>query len=416
MSFNTSKSNRHLWDNISLKMRGKGFDRSPAMYTDKWRNLLKEFKKAKQNNSDNGNGYAKMSYYKEIGEILSERNKSSAIWKNSEIPNNSGGSKVDSFMQFADKGVDDASLTFGPVEERRLDHDGHPLAITAADAVGSSGVSPWNWRETPGSGEQTNNPYGRVITVKLGDYTKRIGIDASGDAIEKAIKSAFRLRTKRAFWLEEDNVVPSLDRDMPLGNYSLHVDEERAFWLEDEDNVARSLDRDMPLGNYTLHVDEERAFWLEDEDNVARSLDRDMPLGNYTLHVDEERAFWLEDKIMSLDHLTEICLLEIILFMSMKERAFWLEDEDNVARSLDRDMPLGNYTLHVDEGLTIKVCVYEETDTLPVHTVDKTFYSDEDFHDFLSRRGWTCLREYNGFWNVDSVDDLCPGAIYRGVN
>ncbi|KAL6577942.1 hypothetical protein OROMI_010270 [Orobanche minor] len=258
MLFNTSKSNKHLWDNISLKMRGKGFDRSPAMCTDKWRNLLKEFKKAKQNNSDNGNGYAKMSYYKEIGDILSERNKSSPTWKNSELPNNSGGSKVDSFMQFADKGIDDASLPFGPVE-----------------------------------GEQTNNMYGRVITVKLGDYTKRIGIDASGDAIEKAIKSAFRLRTKRAFWLE---------------------------------------------------------------------------------------------------------------------------DEDNVVRSLDRDMPLGNYTLHVDEGLTIKVCVYEETDPLPVHTVDKTFYSDEDFHDFLSRRGWTCLREYNGFRNVDSVDDLCPGAIYRGVN
>lgn len=36
--------------------------------------------------------------------------------------------------------------------ERRLDHDGHPLAITAADAVTASGVSPWNWRGTPGNG------------------------------------------------------------------------------------------------------------------------------------------------------------------------------------------------------------------------------------------------------------------------
>lgn len=36
--------------------------------------------------------------------------------------------------------------------ERRLDHEGHPLAITAAEAVGASGASPWNWRETPGSG------------------------------------------------------------------------------------------------------------------------------------------------------------------------------------------------------------------------------------------------------------------------
>lgn len=36
--------------------------------------------------------------------------------------------------------------------ERRLDHDGHPLAITAADAVAASGVSPWNWRDNPGNG------------------------------------------------------------------------------------------------------------------------------------------------------------------------------------------------------------------------------------------------------------------------
>lgn len=36
--------------------------------------------------------------------------------------------------------------------ERRLDHDGHPLAITTADAVAASGVPPWNWRETPGNG------------------------------------------------------------------------------------------------------------------------------------------------------------------------------------------------------------------------------------------------------------------------
>ncbi|KAL3644457.1 Trihelix transcription factor GT-4 [Castilleja foliolosa] len=305
--FNQSKSNKHLWDNISLKMREKGFDRSPTMCTDKWRNLLKEFKKVKQSNSDgnNNNGYAKMSYYKDIDELLSDRSKTGPDWKCSEISNNGGGAegpKVDSFMQFSDKGIDDASLPFGPVEangrstlnlERRLDHDGLPLAITATDAVAvSGGVSPWNWRETPGSGEQTNT-YGRVITVKLGDYTKRIGIDGSANAIKEAIKSAFRLRTKRAFWLE---------------------------------------------------------------------------------------------------------------------------DEENVVRSLDRDMPLGNYTLHVDEGLTIKVCIYEETDPMPVRTVDKTFYSDDDFRDFLSRRGWTSLREYNGFRNIDSMDELCPGAIYRGVN
>ena len=29
--FNTSKSNKHLWEQISAKMREKGFDRSPTM-------------------------------------------------------------------------------------------------------------------------------------------------------------------------------------------------------------------------------------------------------------------------------------------------------------------------------------------------------------------------------------------------
>ncbi|XP_051116238.1 trihelix transcription factor GT-4-like [Andrographis paniculata] len=294
MLFNTSKSNKHLWDNISMKMREKGFDRSPTMCTDKWRNLLKEYKKAKQNHHDgNGNGSAKMNYYKDIEDILTERNKNGPSWKNS-----TPASKVDSYLQFADKGVDDASLAFGPVEangrsalnlERRVDHDGHPLAITAADAVGASGVSPWNWREGPGNGENSNTYDGRIITVKLGDYTKRIGIDGTAEAIKEAIKSAFRLRTRRAFWLE---------------------------------------------------------------------------------------------------------------------------DEDNIVRTLDRDMPLGNYTLHVDEGVTIKVCYYEES----VHTEDKTFYTEDDFREFLLRRGWTCLREYNGFRNIDSLDELCPGAIYRSVN
>ncbi|GMQ10870.1 hypothetical protein CsSME_00053702 [Camellia sinensis var. sinensis] len=199
-------------------------------------------------------------------------------------------------------GIEDTSITFGPVEasgrptlnlERRLDHDGHPLAITAADTVAASGVSPWNWRETPGNGEQCNSYDGRVITVKWGDYTKRIGIDGTADAIKEAIKSAFRLRTKRAFWLEDD---------------------------------------------------------------------------------------------------------------------------DNIVRTLDRDMPLGNYTRHLDEGLTIKVCLYEESEHMPVHTEDKTFYTEDDFQDFISRRGWTFLREYTGYRNIDSMDDLCPGAIYRGVS
>lgn len=93
--FNTSKSNKHLWDQISAKMREKGFDRSPTMCTDKWRNLLKEFKKSKQQPSSD----PKMSYYKEIEEILRDRSKTT------HFKSSSPASKVDPFMQFSDKGI-----------------------------------------------------------------------------------------------------------------------------------------------------------------------------------------------------------------------------------------------------------------------------------------------------------------------
>ncbi|KAF8104577.1 hypothetical protein N665_0171s0079 [Sinapis alba] len=299
--FNTSKSNKHLWEQISAKMREKGFDRSPTMCTDKWRNLLKEFKKAKHH--DRGNRSAKMSYYKEIEEILRERSKKvTTTGQYNKCPNTTPTAKVDSFMQFTDKGFDDPSISFGSVEangrpalnlERRLDHDGHPLAITTVDAVAANGVPPWNWRETPGNGGDSHGqPFGgRIITVKFGDYTRRIGVDGSTEAIKDTIRSAFGLRTRRAFWLE---------------------------------------------------------------------------------------------------------------------------DEDQVVRCLDRDMPLGNYLLHVDDGLAVRVCHYDESNQLPVHTEEKVFYTEEDYRDFLSRRGWTCL-QVDGFRNIDNMDDLQPGAVYRGV-
>ncbi|KAL6188164.1 hypothetical protein ACLB2K_039557 [Fragaria x ananassa] len=337
--FNTSKSNKHLWEQISAKMREKGFDRNPNMCTDKWRNLLKEFKKAKHH-QDKGSGSAKMSYYKEIEEILKDRNKNGQ-YKSPTPP------KVDSFMQFSDKvsakvptmeelatktmsssfflkpfgsplcfdnirkiidssldyaGMEDTNISFAHVEangrptlnlETGLDHDGHPLAITAADAVAVNGGAPWNWRELPENGGENQSYGGRVIVVTWGDYTRRIGIDGSADAIKEAIKSAFRLRTKRAFWLE---------------------------------------------------------------------------------------------------------------------------DEDHIVRSLDRDMPLGSYTLHLDEGVAVKVCLYDEPENIPIHTEEKIFYTEDDYREFLTRRGWTCLREFDGYRNIEYMDDLRPGAIYRGVS
>ena len=36
--------------------------------------------------------------------------------------------------------------------KRCWDHDGHPLAMTTADAVAPSGIPQWIWRETLGNG------------------------------------------------------------------------------------------------------------------------------------------------------------------------------------------------------------------------------------------------------------------------
>ncbi|KAL4192885.1 hypothetical protein AMTRI_Chr06g196530 [Amborella trichopoda] len=242
--FNTSKSNKHLWEQISSKMREKGFDRSPTMCTDKWRNLLKEYKKSRHH--DRG-GSAKVSYYKELEDLFRERARNA--------PYKSPPSKVDSYMQFADKGFEDAGIPFGSVE-----------------------------------GGENHSTFGRVILVSSGDYSRRIGVDGTAEAIKEAIKSAFGLRTKRTFWLE---------------------------------------------------------------------------------------------------------------------------DEDGVVRSLDRDMPLGTYTLHLDEGLTIKV--YDDSDRLSVRTEEKTLYTEDDFRDFLTHRGWTALREFNGFKTVDSLDELRPNIVYQGL-
>lgn len=49
--------------------------------------------------------------------------------------------------------------------ERSLDHDGHPLAITAVDAVPANGVPPWNWRETPGNGNNKSQKEKNNLSV-----------------------------------------------------------------------------------------------------------------------------------------------------------------------------------------------------------------------------------------------------------
>lgn len=72
-------------------------------------------------------------------------------------------------------------------------------------------------------------------------------------------------------------------------------------------------------------------------------------------------------------------------------------------------------------GMTIKLCHYEDSDHIPYpsqtisHTEEKTFYTEDDFREFMLRRGWSCLRELNGYRNIDNLDDLRPDSLYRGV-
>jgi hypothetical protein len=64
-------------------------------------------------------------------------------------------------------------------------------------------------------------------------------------------------------------------------------------------------------------------------------------------------------------------------------------------------------------GLTIKVCIYDESDRLTGATEEKTLYTEEDFRDFLTRRGWSGLQEVGGFRAIDSLDDLRPLCVYQ---
>lgn len=67
-------------------------------------------------------------------------------------------------------------------------------------------------------------------------------------------------------------------------------------------------------------------------------------------------------------------------------------------------------------GLAIKVCLYDESDHIPVHTEEKIFYTEDDYREYLARRGYTGLRDIDGYRNVDNMDDLRTNVIYRGVS
>eukprot|EP00250_Pteridium_aquilinum_P035793 c9942_g1_i1 orf=114-1160(+) len=211
--FNTSKSNKHLWDQISMKMREQGFDRSPAMCTDKWRNLLKDHKKSKYHDRV---GSAKMSCYKDLEELL--RRRSGKVATSCRSPE-----KLEPYIQYSPKGL----CKTAPNLESKLDREGHSLSLASDDTIAENGIQPWGWRDSMANSEDEQLPHeDNVISVKFGDTIRKIGIDGTFKAIKEAIKCSFGLRTNQAFWLEDQyGIVRTLDNKMPIGSYTLHSDE-----------------------------------------------------------------------------------------------------------------------------------------------------------------------------------------------
>lgn len=64
-------------------------------------------------------------------------------------------------------------------------------------------------------------------------------------------------------------------------------------------------------------------------------------------------------------------------------------------------------------GITIKF--YEESNHGVVRDEAITLYTEDDFRDFLTRRGLIGLRELGGYRCIDSLDDLHSNAVYQGV-
>ncbi|CAM6109871.1 unnamed protein product [Calypogeia fissa] len=379
--FNTSKSNKHLWEQISLKMKERGYERSATMCTDKWRNLLKEFKKAKH--LDRG-GSAKVACYKDLEELLGDRVKTQTPSKATtpaaaskiETPSSlltpaskamgeeeamgEGGEAMgrgESFLQMLVGG--DGSGGFDGFNklnvttrsalnlERRLDHDGHPSAIPSTDAMGQSvlmpanGITPpqaqWNWRDSNSNGlhRSATNVGPEVV----------LGLPHQGPAGGRHVETPSN-------WVNQSNATAPL-------------------------NGGERRSAGAPMGKIIV---------VKCGD-IARRIRIDGPFESIKESI--KTAFGLRSK-----------------------RGFWLEDEEGVVQTISRDMPSGEFTLNLDPGITVKICSYEG-ERLTGNTESKTLYSEEDFREFLTRRGWAGLREVGGFKDIDSVEELRPGAVYQ---
>ncbi|XAR67922.1 hypothetical protein NMG60_11002864 [Bertholletia excelsa] len=285
--FNNSKSNKHLWEYISEAMREKGWARTPAMCTEKWRNLLKEYKKVAPPPATGGSGEKREVRYDELEAYCREKKCCNGGCKKL---------RVSSPLEIPDKGIGEGSFLLRPVKvndrplnvERNIYNGG----VCEPEEIFPTEFPSQNWRGPPShGGAYVYTTRGRVISVRRGECVKRIGINASTEAIKEAIESYFRLKNNRSYWLE---------------------------------------------------------------------------------------------------------------------------DEEGIIRSIDRNMPLRNYTLHLDEGISMTICLHNDPNHTQCHIVEKTFYNEDCFRDYLSFRGWIGLKDSGSQRTIDSLDDVHAGELYHG--
>ncbi|XP_043712003.1 trihelix transcription factor GT-1-like isoform X2 [Telopea speciosissima] len=211
------------WDRASAKMGNRSCRRSPSICREKWRSLVRKLKANNNNNNP----------HHQLPQAQHSNPSSFSFFKDAED------SSLDPYhlhhedLQFSPKGLEPNILNI-----QRSDGDRRSTtSVMSQKCTPQNGRNTWGWRESNSADMPQWNggvgcypvsvPHsaGHIIIVKWGGMIRKIGTDGSADAIKEAIRNAFGLRSKRPFWVEDDDgVVRSFDRAMPQTTYTLHID------------------------------------------------------------------------------------------------------------------------------------------------------------------------------------------------
>jgi len=63
----------------------------------------------------------------------------------------------------------------------------------------------------------------------------------------------------------------------------------------------------------------------------------------------------------------------------------------------------------------VEVLLHDDSNRTTGNTENKIIYTEEDFRGFLTRRGWSGLREVGGLREIDSIEELRTGGVYEGA-